>query len=40
MLQDESFVFEKQEQRVKPEWTEYIKGGGTISEPEQYIIMK
>ena len=39
-LQDESRVFELEEQRVKPAWTAYIKEGGTIAEPTPYISLK
>ena len=39
-LQDESRVFEPEEQRVKPAWTAYIKEGGTIAEPTPYISLK
>ena len=40
LLQDDSRVFEKAEQPVKPAWTAYIKDGGTIAEPEAYITLK
>lgn len=39
-LKDESRVFEKEEQRVKLEWTAYIKAGGIIAKPEHYITLK
>ena len=39
-LKDESRVFQREEQRVKLEWTAYIVGGGTVAEPEQYITLK
>ena len=38
-LKDESRVFEKAQQRVKPEWSAYILGGGTLAEPENYITL-
>ncbi|MDD6095715.1 MAG: ABC transporter substrate-binding protein [Clostridia bacterium] len=40
LLQDESRVFENSEVRVKDEWTAYIKDGGTVTEPEDYITLK
>ncbi|MBP1561948.1 MAG: extracellular solute-binding protein [Oscillospiraceae bacterium] len=39
-LNDENRVFEKEEDRVKVAWTAYIKDGGTIAEPENYITLK
>ena len=39
-LDDENLVFEKDENRVKATWTEYIKKGGALAEPEKYIILK
>lgn len=39
-LEDESLVFEKEEDRVRPAWTAYIKDGGTLAEPEKYITVK
>lgn len=39
-LEDENRVFEKEEDRVKVAWTAYIKDGGTLSEPENYITLK
>lgn len=36
-LKDESRVFEQAQQRVRPEWTAYILGGGTLAQPERYI---
>lgn len=39
-LSDENLVFEKGEQRVKNDWIEYIKGGGSVAEPEDYITLK
>ena len=39
-LENESFVFEKEEDRVRPAWTGYIKNGGTLAEPESYITIK
>ena len=38
-LEDESCVFEKKESRVKDVWKEYIKNGGTIAKPENYITV-
>ena len=40
ILEDESLVFEKEEDRVRPAWTAYIKDGGTLAEPEKYITVK
>ena len=40
LLQNEERVFELAEKRVKPEWTEYIKNGGTLAQPEKYMILK
>ncbi|MGN0983095.1 MAG: hypothetical protein ACI4O0_09415 [Candidatus Limivicinus sp.] len=39
-LQDESRVFEQEDQRVRLQWTAYILGGGTIAEPESYITLR
>lgn len=39
-LEDESLVFEKEEDRVRVAWTAYIKDGGTLAEPEKYITLK
>lgn len=39
-LEDETLVFEKEEDRVRPVWTAYIKDGGTLAEPEKYITVK
>ncbi|MGN0638500.1 MAG: hypothetical protein ACI4J0_09015 [Huintestinicola sp.] len=39
-LEDENRVFEKEEDRVKVAWTAYIKDGGTLAEPENYITLK
>ena len=39
-LKDESRVFEQEEQRVKAEWTAYIKDGGAVAEPTPYITLK
>lgn len=33
-------IFEKEEVRVKDAWTEYIKNGGSLEEPENYIILE
>ena len=38
-LEDESCVFEKKDSRVKDVWKEYIKNGGTIAKPENYITV-
>lgn len=38
--EDESRVFEKEDDRVKVAWTAYIKDGGTLAEPENYITLK
>ena len=40
LLKDESRVFEKEQQWVKPEWTAYILDGGTVAKPEPYITLK
>lgn len=40
LLKDETLVFEKEEDRVRPAWTAYIKDGGTLAEPEKYITVK
>lgn len=40
LLEDTSFVFQHEELRVKQEWTEYVLGGGTMAEPENYITLK
>lgn len=39
-LSDENRVFEKEEMRVKDAWKAYIKDGGQMAEPENYIILK
>lgn len=39
-LKDESRTFEKCKNRVREEWTEYIKNGGTIAQPSSYITLK
>ncbi|MGN0688645.1 MAG: carbohydrate ABC transporter substrate-binding protein, partial [Oscillospiraceae bacterium] len=39
-LEDESLVFEKEEDRVRPAWTGYIREGGVLAEPENYITVK
>lgn len=39
-LGDENRVFEKEEMRVKDAWKAYIKDGGQMAEPENYIILK
>ena len=40
ILEDESLVFEKEEDRVRPAWTAFIRDGGTLSKPENYITLK
>ena len=39
-MSDENNVFDLEEDRVKLAWTAYIKDGGTIAEPEDYIMLK
>lgn len=39
-LNDEKRAFVREEDRVKTAWTAYIKDGGTIAEPENYITLK
>lgn len=39
-LSDENRVFEQAEKRVKEDWTTYIKEGGMVAEPEDYITLK
>lgn len=39
-LNDESRVFEKEEERVRDQWTQHIKDGGRIAEPEAYITLE
>ena len=39
-LNDESRTFEKMEDRVRIAWTEYVKNGGSLAEPENYITLK
>ncbi|MDD6213124.1 MAG: extracellular solute-binding protein, partial [Clostridiales bacterium] len=39
-LNDENCEFEIPERRVRDEWTEYVKEGVTIAEPENYITLK
>lgn len=39
-LQDESRTFVQGEVRVRDAWTEYIKNGGSLVEPEKYMILK
>lgn len=36
----ENFSLEIEENRVKEEWTAYIKDGGELAEPEKYITLK
>lgn len=38
-LKDESRVFEREQQQIRPEWTDYILNGGTLAEPENYITL-
>ena len=38
-LKDESRVFEREQQQVRPEWTAFILDGGTLAEPENYITL-
>ncbi len=38
-LEDESRVFEKEEDRVRAAWTAYIKDGGSPAEPTNYITL-
>lgn len=38
-LKDESRVFEREQQQVRPEWTAFILNGGTLAEPENYITL-
>lgn len=40
LLQDETLSLVKEENRVKVAWTEYIKAGGTMEQPEKYITLK
>ena len=37
---NEGVVFEKEEVRVRPAWTAFIKDGGTLAKPENYITLK
>lgn len=39
-LKDEAPAFEKGETRVRNTWTEYVKNGGTLAEPENYITLE
>lgn len=39
-LENENQGFEKGESRVRNVWTEYIKNGGTLAEPENYITLQ
>lgn len=39
-LKNESPAFEKEKERVKTAWTGYIKNGGTLAKPENYITLK
>ena len=39
-LSDENYVFEREENRLKDVWAEYITGIGRIAEPEDYITLK
>ena len=38
-LKDESRVFEREQQQIRLEWTDYILYGGTLAEPENYITL-
>lgn len=40
LLNDEECVFEMPQMRVKEEWTAYVKDGGQVAEPENYIRLK
>lgn len=40
LLEDESRVFEQEEDRVRTAWTAYMKDGGTLAEPEKYITLQ
>ena len=40
LLKHQNLPFEKGEVRVRTGWTEYIKNGGTLAEPENYITLK
>ena len=39
-LEDETLVFEKEEDRVRNAWKAFILDGGTLAEPEKYITVK
>lgn len=39
-LNEENCEFEQMENRVRDGWLEYIKGGGQIAKPEDYIILE
>lgn len=39
-MDNDNSVFRMHEKRVKEEWVEYIKGGGAIAEPDNYITLK
>lgn len=39
-LESNNYEFEQEEDRVRVAWTGYIKGGGTLAEPEKYIKLK
>ncbi|MDY3249641.1 MAG: ABC transporter substrate-binding protein [Candidatus Choladocola sp.] len=40
LLNDDTCVFEMPEKRVKDEWISYVKDGGKVAEPEDYITLK
>lgn len=39
-LEDDTYAFTQEEDRVRMAWTAYIKEGGTLAEPEKYIKVK
>ena len=39
-LEDDTYEFVQEEDRVRVAWTAYIKDGGTLDEPEKYIKLK
>ena len=40
LIENQSCVFEMEEDRVRVAWTEYMKDGGTLAESEKYITLK
>lgn len=40
LLKHQNLPFEMGEARVRTAWTEYIKSGGTLAKPENYITLK